>query len=62
MGKHRCERMSSASGALMNIRGHSNDIQTQSAARGGMKPQTCKCLEELHTGKGRGGVALYWAK
>lgn len=54
--------MSSASGALMNVLEHNNDIQTQSAVRSGMKLQTCKCLKELHTEKGEGGVALYWAK
>lgn len=54
--------MTSASGVLMNVLRHNNDIQTQSAVRGGMKLQTCKCLEELHTEKGKGGVALYWAQ
>lgn len=54
--------MSSASGVLMNVLRHNNDIQTQSTVRGGMELQTCKCLEELHTEKGKGGVALYWAQ
>jgi len=54
--------MSSASDVLTNILRHNNDIQTQSTVRGGMKLQTCKWLEELHTEKGKGVVALYWAK